>query len=197
MWAMTVLAMVGATALVGCGATRAPTVASVQGSSISQQELSHWMGIKRAELQSSSRPTSISFARSREKALAFLITAQWLEKEALAQGVSVSQTEVRATYHRLLSGLGGHTFAASLKRRGLSSADELLVLRLGALAQKLRMKIAASYHAASLADIRRRVSAFIAAYRQRWKRRTTCRPGYIIAECRNGPPLQAAPGHGP
>jgi hypothetical protein len=37
------------------------------------------------------------------------------------------------------------------------------------------------------------VNAFIAFYRQRWKQRTVCQPGYVIAECRNGPPLTAAP----
>jgi hypothetical protein len=37
------------------------------------------------------------------------------------------------------------------------------------------------------------IRAFIAAYRKRWKQRTVCQPGYVIAECRDGPPLTHSP----
>jgi hypothetical protein len=125
----------------------------------------------------------------------------------------------------LVNGPGGPELAKSLKSRGISSADELLLLRLAVLAQKLHAKIAAGYHgsvsaaqivryyrthadqlqglgepqltlAAATPKIRqillqagaqKQVSAFIAAYRKRWKERTSCQPGYVIAECRNGP----------
>jgi hypothetical protein len=222
----TVLAAVGWIALLGCGATRAPEVASVQGTTISKNALAHWTRIKRTELQSSSKPTSTSSAQVRRKALAFLITAAWVEREAAAQGISVSSSEVKATYQELLNSPAGQAFAAGLKRRGLASADELLLLRLEKLAVKLRARIAATYTsvpAAQIADYyrshasqfrdqtlsaatpairqsllqtggQRRVGAFVAAYRERWKRRTTCQPGYVIAECGNGPPLPASPG---
>lgn len=182
---MAVLAVAGPTVLFACGATSVPTVASVQRSPISRSALGHWTAIKRAELQNQAKPVIPAVAVERT-ALAFLITAEWLEKEAAAQGISVSPSEVNATYQQLLSGPTGQTFAESLKRRGLSSEDELRVLRLGALAQKLRAKIAAGYHGASAAQIAGHVSAFIAAYQQRWRQRTTCRPSYIIAECGNG-----------
>jgi hypothetical protein len=172
-------------------------VASVQGTPISRDALNHWVGIKRAEAQSSSTPTSASDVELRKKALAFLITAHWLEREAAAQGLSVSTSEVNATYQRLLNGSTGQAFAASLARRGISSADELMLLRLGALAQKLRLKIALSEPGVSQGQIKQRIGAFIAAYRQRWKQRTVCQPGYLIAECRNGPALPRLSGSGP
>jgi hypothetical protein len=34
----------------------------------------------------------------------------------------------------------------------------------------------------------RRFNAFTTAYHQRWKAQTTCKPGYIVPECANGPP---------
>ncbi len=220
----TMLCVVGSLTLWGCGATGAPVVASVQGSTISQVALAHWMAIERIELQGASKPASTpSSLLVRQRALAFLITADWLEKEAAAQGVSVSASEVNATYQLLLSSPAGQAFAASLKRGGISSADELLLLRLRKLALKLQTKIAASYHGVSAAEVahyyhthaglyqrqgrtlpaatraireilvaegrRQRFRAFEAAYSQRWKQRTTCQPGYVIAECRNGPPL--------
>jgi hypothetical protein len=192
----TVLGVVGSIALFGCGAAKAPVVASVQGSAISQSALAHWTAIKRIELQSSPKPTSSS-PDVEQKALAFLITSEWLKQEAAARGISVSASEVNANYRRLLNGPNGPNFANSLKRRGLSSADELLILRLGALGRTLSEKIAGPRHGVLRAEQRQRLSAFVAAYRQHWKQRTSCRPGYVIAECSNGPPLPSSTGSGP
>lgn len=203
-------------------------VASVQGSVISRDALAHWTKIKRAEQRGS--PSSAAPSNStevRDRALAFLITAAWLEKEAAAEGIIVSSSEVEATYQELLNGLAGPALAGSLKRRGMSSADELLQLRLEKLALKLRFKIVAAYQSVPMADIaayyrthagqfrqrgqtlpgatpairqtllqtrrQRQIGVFNVAFRQRWKQRTTCQPGYVIAECRNGPPLSASP----
>jgi hypothetical protein len=125
------------------------------------------------------------YAQLRDGALAFLITADWLQAEAAAQGVSVSPSEVDAGYRQLLNGPAGPSFARRLRRAGMTRADELLQVRIERLAQKLRTKIGAGRP--------QLVSAFIAAYRKRWKQRTTCQPGYIVAECRNGPTLPASP----
>jgi hypothetical protein len=208
--------------LIACGSARAPMVASVAGRAISQASLAHWMEIERLQSQGASTqipvPDPPSYARCaaaagadqlrlkrrrllsanelrkrcatvyaqlRDRALAFLITADWLEGEAARWGVVVSQGEVESTYRELVSGLGGPSFASNMRRRGFSSADELLQLRLERLAEKLRAKIAAGSE--------RRVQAFLAAYRQRWRQRTTCPSGYVIPECRNGPPLPASP----
>lgn len=223
------LAVAGLIALSGCGAAGAPpAVASVQGSNISQDALAHWMGIKRAELQSGSgSAAAVSSAELRRKALAFLIGATWLDKEAAAEGISVSSAEVNQTYQELLSSLAGPAFSSGLTRRGMSSADELLQLRSTKLAGKLRDKSMAGNPAVSAAEVtsyydthasqfrrsgqtlpaatpaihqilvqrarQQQFSAFLAAFRQRWKQRTVCEPGYVIAECRNGPPLSASP----
>jgi hypothetical protein len=89
----------------------------------------------------------------------------------------------------LLGSLAGQAFASSMTRRGMSSADEKLQLRSEKLAGKLRDKSMAG----SPTGRPQRFSAFLAAFRLRWKQRTTCQPGYVIAECRNGPPLSASP----
>jgi hypothetical protein len=179
--------------LAGCGGSHAnppSAVARVQSSLISKESLAHWTVLKRIELESSA--TSAPAARLREKALRFLITSQWLQQEAAARGVSVSMSETEAFYDHLLSGPNGAQFAAGLKRRGLARADELLVLRVGELAEKLRAQITGPLHGPATPAELQRVATFIAAYRQRWKQRTTCEPGYVIAECRNGPPLPRA-----
>lgn len=203
-------------------------MASVQGNAIHQEALADWTGIMRAEQQiATTAPSAPSLDVVRQKAQAFLITAKWLEEEAAAQGISVSAAAVNATYQQLLGGPAGPSFADSLKRRGISTADELFQLRLSQLSVKLRTKIVsvdravsaalvAAYYRAHAAQFRRqgqtlkattptirqvlleaarrqRLAAFTAAFRQRWKQRTTCEPGYVIAECRNGPPLSASP----
>jgi hypothetical protein len=138
----------------GCGAATAPTVASVQGMTISRAALAHWTRLKRIELQSSlKRASTLRPLQVERKALVFLITADWLQAEAAAQGVVATSSEVNATYEGLVSGPIGHSFVASLKRRGVSRSDELLELRLDNLSQKLETRIAAGHNSVSAEQI--------------------------------------------
>jgi hypothetical protein len=201
----------------GCGGVGDPVVASVGGHAISARSLGHWMRIENARSQISvpdppayrrcSAAASVLQRRLgprrrldrdalrdrcaavyrllERKALGFLITADWLELEAAAQGISVSASEVQTSYRQLLSGPAGPAFAERLRRRGMSRLDESFQLRLEKLAEKLRAKIAVG----STGRPDQRARAFIAAYRRRWKQRTSCRAGYVVPECGNGPPL--------
>jgi hypothetical protein len=182
---------IAAIALGACGGASAPPpVASVQGTPITREALAHWTAVKRAELQASPGAPSPSEGELKLKALAFLITSAWLEKEAAAQGVSVPASQTRASYEQLLHGPTGQNFANSLRLRHMSMADELMVLRLGALAQRLSTRVTGGSPGSS-AQARRQISSFLGAYRQRWKQRTACSAGYVIAECANGPALPA------
>jgi len=188
LWIAALMAL--ALVLPGCGASKAPrAVAYVQGRGVSRLALTHWITVKRVELESAGSGTAPSRAEVQQKALEFLITADWLEGESAADGVEVSASEVSTSYRHLVDSRAGPAFVAGMKRRGISEADELQVLRLGALAQKLRERVALDSHSLGEKRVGEAVAAFVAAYRQRWKQRTTCMPGYVIAECRNGPPL--------
>jgi len=179
----------GVLGISGCGrGAGARPVARVQSAAISKSALLHWMAPKRIELEAASPARVPSETVVREETLRFLITTQWLEQEAAAQGATVAASETEALYAHLLSGPSGSEFAASLRRRGLSRADELEILRIGELAERLRAKISAPLRGASPTAVRARVQAFLVAYRARWRQRTTCEPGYVIAECRNGSP---------
>jgi len=169
------LLLAGSVALAGCGAARhsgGTPVAFVQGSAISRAALAHWTTIERAGKQGPSIR-----AGAEERALAFLITAKWIEGEAAAQGVRASASEAQATYERLTHGPAGATFAANLRQAGMDRTDELLQLRLERLAAGLRAK----------GGTGRRLAAFVAAYRRHWRARTSCRPGYVVPECRESP----------
>jgi hypothetical protein len=219
-------ALVASLLLLACGSpTRVAVVASVQGSQISQATLAHWVRITQAEQQSAASPARQSAVQVQQSALAFLITAKWLEGEAAAEGISVSAAQVSATYQQLLSGLAGNSFANTLRQRGMSAADEQFQLRLSQLSVKLRTKIESAVSGASPAQVaqyfhthsaqfrgqtleraratigqtlledarRQRLDAFTSAFRARWKQRTACFAGYVIAECRNSPALPASP----
>ena len=205
-------------------------MANVQGIAISRASLAHWTRIKRVELQGAPGTKSPSSPIQLErKALVFLITADWLQGEAAAQGIVVSPSEVESTYQGLLSGPNRGAFASSLKRRGMSRTDELLELRIDNLTHKLETKIAVGDSASSAqiaayyrthpdqfrrprngpqslaaatpaiqqtlltAERGRQVATFVAAYRRRWKQRTSCESSYLVPECRNGPALLASP----
>ena len=228
-------AMVAATSSLlfsGCGSTTATSVASVQGTTISLADVAHWTRIKRLELQNSRASASPSrSAQPETKALVFLITADWLQEESRAHGIKLPSPEVEVTYRHLLNGPSGQSFASSLRSRGMSRSDELLVLRLQELSNKLEAKVGEDHYSVSAAQIaayysahasefrgrghprqtvaaatpairrtlleaqrKRRVAAFAAAFRQRWKQRTSCRSGYVVPECRNGPALSSLPG---
>jgi hypothetical protein len=157
----------------------------MQGTTISRVALAHWTRIKRLELQSAPASTSsLSPAQLERKALVFLITADWLQAEARAEGIDLPSSGVEATYRHLVNGPSGQSFASGLRSRGIARADELLVLTLQELSNKLRAKVGAGHD---------RLKAFVAAFRHRWKQRTSCRPGYIVPECRNGPALPSSP----
>jgi hypothetical protein len=181
------LAVLGSFAWAGCGGSTPQPVARVQGRPVSRQQLAHWTAVKRAEAQAHAPAAQPSAAGLRNQALAFLITAYWLEGEAAARGVVVSSTEAEASLRHLLASPAGAALTASLARRHMSNADELFVLRLDELAQKLRAELGAG--GGSPAERARRIAAFLTAYRVRWKQRTTCARGYVIAQCRGGPPL--------
>jgi hypothetical protein len=191
--------------------TTSPYVATVQGRPVSAASLAHWIRIENARLYGPAAPfpdppryrrcaaaakllrarserpplpprelrlrCARTYTQLKDKALAFLITAKWIEGEAAARGIRVSPAEVKATYGRLRNGLAGRTFAANLRRAGMSKSDELLQLRLEALAQGLSTRLRAGHGTVS--------AATVAGYRRRWKRRTTCRAGYVMHDCGN------------
>jgi foldase protein PrsA len=79
----------------------------------------------------------------RERALRFLIGADWLEGEAATEHVRVAQTEVAQRYQQIISGSMGSPLADILLGPGMSRADGLLEVRLDLLNERLRAKVTA------------------------------------------------------
>jgi hypothetical protein len=129
----------GLTAVSGCGSNAGPTVASVQGEPpISSAKLAHRIRIMGSRLHARA-----SAAHVRERALRFLIGAEWLEGEAAAEHVRASQTEVEKRYEHIVNGSRGSPLADILLGPGMSRSDGLLEVRLDLLNERLRPKVTA------------------------------------------------------
>jgi hypothetical protein len=155
------------------GASPVDAVAFVAGKPISQSSYGHWRAVERALGEASD---------AGHRALGFLITSMWLEDEASVRGTSVSQT---ATKQRLAD-LERQSFPkpgalkAYLARAHESEADLLGRVRI----EMLRARIAADVAAGKSASQRAAVLAsFQQGFQQRWRRRTTCRPAYVMGDC--------------
>jgi len=148
-------------------------VAAVAGKPISKSSYEHWLLVEQA-LSSGADPG--------QRALGFLITNVWLEDEAHARGISVSQAQVDAR----LSAVDRHSFPvpgalqAFLARSHESRADLLARVR-----GELQRALIASQVAGSGVTVRRSIilADFEQSFQQRWKNRTTCLPIYVMEDC--------------
>jgi phosphatidylethanolamine-binding protein (PEBP) family uncharacterized protein len=148
-------------------------VASVSGKPIAKSSYEHWLTVERA-LEAGGNPS--------HRALGFLITSAWLLGEASAQGVAVSETEVK----RRLAELKRQSFpkagslAKFLAKSHESEADLLGRVRVELLESRIAAKVTAGKSAAQRKST---LASFQEAFQRRWKARTTCQPGYVMEDC--------------
>lgn len=113
----------------------------------------------------------------RTQAVAFLVNSQWLVNLAREEGVTASDAEVRKLY----SEIKAREFPkqAELERfmaaRRLSVADELSIVRLDVLAQKIEKKLTSGG--------KRALAKFTQAGK-RWTAKASCKPGYVVEHCK-------------
>jgi hypothetical protein len=205
---LAVVALLTATALAGCGqgssqtsssagahgsaaapgqgsASSANAVALVAGRPIAKSSYEHWLAVEHG--------LGVG-AGAGHRALGFLITTAWLEDEASARGVSVSQTQAK----QRLAGLEQKSFpkAGALKaffaRSHESEADLLGRVRIELLQSGIAAEVSAGHSATSRASV---LASFQQAFQRRWKSRTTCKRAYVMEDCseyRGKPESQAA-----
>jgi hypothetical protein len=205
---LAVVALLTATALAGCGqgssrsssstAVHAPAAAPGQGSAssanavalvagrpIAKSSYEHWLTVEQG--------LGVGTGAG-HRALGFLITTAWLEDEASARGVSVSQAQAK----QRLAGLEQKSFAkagalkAFFTRSHESEADLLGRVRIELLQSRIAAEVAAGHSATSRASV---LASFQQSFQQRWKSRTTCKRAYVMEDCseyRGKPESQAA-----
>lgn len=194
---LSVLALVGATALAGCGGgspssassssaassspvaltqgsvSRADAVAFVAGAPIAKSSYEHWLSIERA--------LGVGAAASHQ-ALGFLITSAWVAGEAAAQHVSVS--EAQDTQRFALLKRQSFPKAGSFERFLATSHESEADLRGRVKLELLESRITAKVTAAKSAPQGKgALASFTLAFKRRWKSRTTCETGYLMEDC--------------
>jgi phosphatidylethanolamine-binding protein (PEBP) family uncharacterized protein len=171
----------GSTIAPGQGApSRGAPVAMVAGRPITRSSYEHWLAVEQALGAS---------AGAGHRALGFLITSAWLQDEASARGVSVSEAQAKQRFagleHKSFPKAGA--LQAFLARSHESEADLLSRVRIELLQSRIADEVARGHTAAERASV---LASFERAFQKRWKRRTTCQRAYVMEDCSDKSPTQ-------
>jgi hypothetical protein len=123
--------------------------------------------------------------------LDILITNYWLDGEGASRRLSVGDAELEQALRSQFPTQAA--FRRFLAITGESASDERALLRANLMASKLQQTAVAQKPAASAAR-QRALAAFLRGFTARWTARTSCRPGYVVQECRQFPGPKAAGG---
>jgi phosphatidylethanolamine-binding protein (PEBP) family uncharacterized protein len=146
----------------------------VAGKPIAKASYKHWVSIEKALGQT---------LTARHQALGFLITSEWVLREAAARHITVSEAEVKARYAQLVH----KTFAKSgslqkyLATSGETEADLLARIRVELLAGKIATQVTAGKNGSQRAAALRR---FEESFQKHWKSLTSCKKGYVMEDCK-------------
>ncbi len=170
-------------------AASADAVANVAGVPISKAAYEHWVTVEK-KLGGSSD--------AGHRALAFLLTSQWVLGEAQARGLSVSEAEVKQHFGQLVH--ESFPKAGSLQKyfssSGETEADLLARIKVERLAAKIAAQVtsgkSASQHSAILTGLEKN-------FHVHWKALTSCQAGYVMEDCKqytgSGENLAPPPSH--
>jgi SurA N-terminal domain len=155
---------------------------SVFGETIAIGEIEHWA-------RTAARAADGGRARDYfEQAAQYLIDTRWIEGEARAQGIDVTPRQVRRSLERQIdqSFPRRREFRAFLRGSGQTMADLRRRVRVDLLANRLRRR--AIGDATDPEEQQRRVEAFVADFRARWRSVTLCTPRFVDLPgyCANG-----------
>jgi hypothetical protein len=126
----------------------------------------------------------------KEKVLDFLISSDWVLGEGTSLGVKLTDAEVKKQFGKIKSEQfpKASEFEKFLTTSGETVSDLLLRVKLNMLSQKIQQKVVAGLAARPAQAVLR---AFLATFQKKWKAKTNCSLGYIVADCRQytGPTL--------
>jgi SurA N-terminal domain len=123
-----------------------------------------------------------------DQAAIYLISREWLEGEARAQGIRVSARQVRREFRstRDQSFPSLHEYRRFLRDTGQSNADIRVRVRLDLITRRLRDRIVAGVDDEQ--ERQRRLDSFVADFSARWRSVTLCTPRFadLPGQCANG-----------
>ena len=200
-------ALVGLAALAGCGGgakttttvvtaagqagsaasvgqiSAADVVATVERTPIAKASYEHWTSVT-AALDHSKAHSKAAHSALENQVLGFLISSQWVLAEAAHLGIDVSEAEVRRRLHQITA--KQFPKASQLKHYlasiGETEADLLMRLKVELLEAKIAKSVTAGKTAST--EPRLLLSDFQKSFEARWRARTSCRPGYVMEDCK-------------
>lgn len=181
----------GAPARKASGSSEA--IATVGRTPITKATFEHWMSVTSALSPKIRKRATYSTLKS--QTLGFLITSAWVAGEAANLGVSVSAAEVQRRLdqtkaERYPEAVEFKRFLASSRQ---TEADLQLRLKSELLKSKVTERVTASKSATT--EVKILLNQFQKSFETRWRKITSCRPSYVVEQCREfkGLPAPQAP----
>ncbi len=148
-------------------------VAWVSGAPVAKQSYEHWLAVEQALGAGSA---------ASHRALGFLLTGVWLQREAAARGISISTSQAHEHLHQLehqsFSQPGSLT--RYLQKAHETETDLLDRVRMEQLEAAVAAQVGGNRQGGSRSAA---LASFQRAFQQRWKSRTTCAAGYVMEDC--------------
>jgi SurA N-terminal domain len=137
------------------------------------------------------------YDKLKDEVMQFLITSEWVEQEAKAQDVEVSDREIESTFQeqkkRAFPGKEGESgYQKFLEASGLDESAVKYRLKGSLLQRKLQRKVtkkSAEGKPLDAAERQRVFARYVKGFRRRYRKNTTCAVGFRVAECANGAKL--------
>lgn len=125
------------------------------------------------------------YQRLEEEALGELLDGLWIEGQAEEMGISVTRRQVVAERNQIEKDnfKSRKEFHAFLKHAHFTLRDVYYRVELQLLSTEIQENIA--WGTSSQKEAQKKFSAFVDAYKKRWRSRTVCAPRYAIERCSN------------
>ena len=151
----------------------ADAVASVAGVPIAKASYEHWLAVEQA---------GGATTNAGHRALSFLITSQWVIGEAAARKLSVSEAEVKQRFAQISkqSFPKAGSLQKFLAKAEETEADLLARVKVELLESRISAQVTAGKSQGQRTAL---LASFQKAFQIRWKRYTTCKPGYVMEDC--------------
>ncbi len=155
-------------------ASSATAGAVVAGTPIPKTGYEHWVSVEKA-LGAHRSPS--------HQALGFLITSEWVLREAAARHITVTEAEVKRRFAELVH----KTFPKPgelqkyLAKSGETEADLLARIKVELLSGEIAAQVTAGKRGARRAAALRR---FEKQFQKHWKALTNCKAGYVMEDCK-------------
>src|SRR3954467_10726934 len=175
-----ILALVAAVAPLPPG-----VVAQIDGSApVTKAKFEHWLHVAAVSSgdKKAPRPGAKHYSALRDQTLEFLISARWIQGEARERHISFSRAKVIAEYRstKRQSFKSEREFKTFLRKSGMTIDDVLFRVRIDMSSNAVRRSVVAG----KSGDARQKaLDGFVAAFRDKWRARTSCAAGYVTDDC--------------